>query len=142
MNISRFIAFALCLLMLAVSLEAAKPQAGKKPGKKAQRPATAPVDRIFGARLTDNEGYHNAPAAAETSDGIIYVAWVQYVEGVGDAVVVRGQRREGKQGLTKTTTLTPAPGQFVRPVLAAAKDELWCLWTETRENERAAIWFS
>ena len=117
----------------------------RRPQQQRQQPSTAPSDRVFGARLTSTEGYHAAPAAAETADGTVYVAWVMYVEGQGDMVAVRGQFRSPQRSrATPTQILTPKPGQYIRPVIAAtaAGEQLVCLWTETAESNRAAIWFS
>ena len=89
--------------------------------KKQQQPATAPADRVYGVQLTDDSGYHTAPAAAETTDGAVHVAWIQYVEGQGDSVVTRAQEHAGgKSGATPFHVLSPKPGQFVRPVLAGS----------------------
>src|SRR5688500_6415226 len=57
--------------------------------KKQQQPATSPMGRAYGVQLTDDSGYHTAPAVAETADGSVHVAWIQYVEGQGDSVVTR-----------------------------------------------------
>ncbi len=137
---------AIACLLVGITINAAKPakNAGKqKAAKAAAKPATVPSDRLFAARLTAEEGYHTAPSAAETKDGVVHVAWVQYVEGQGDQVVIRDQvRTEPRGGLTKQITLTSGPGQYIRPVLAAAGDQMWCLWTETQEENRSIIWFS
>src|SRR5688572_20532405 len=110
------------------------------------QPSTAPSDRVFGARLTSTEGYHAAPAAVEAADSTVYVAWVMYVEGQGDMVAVRGQFRGPQRSrATPTQILSPRPGQYIRPVIAAGGaggEQLVCLWTETAEANRAAVWFS
>src|SRR5688500_362583 len=107
------------------------------------QPTTAPTDRVYGARLTTAEGYHAAPSAAEAADGTVYVAWVMYVEGQGDMVAVRGQFRGPQRSrVTPTHVLTAKPGQYIRPVIAASKDQLLCLWTESAESNRSAVWFS
>src|SRR5687768_4749613 len=92
-------------------------QPANKP-KKAQQPATAPSDRVYGVQLTDDNGYHTAPAAAETADGAVHLAWIQYVEGQGDSIVTRAhQRGGGKSAATALHVLSEKPSQFVRPVL-------------------------
>src|SRR5215510_6876266 len=61
----------------------------KKKQPKKEQPATAPSDRVYGVRMTEDEGYHTAPAAAETANGAVHLVWTQYVEGVGDKIVTR-----------------------------------------------------
>src|SRR6187397_1991939 len=96
---------AIACLLVGITINAAKPakNAGKKQAAKVEKkPSTAPSDRVFAARMTAEDGYHTAPSAAETKDRVVHVAWVQYVEGKGDQVVVRDQvRTEPRGGLTK-----------------------------------------
>src|SRR3954467_10992277 len=141
-----------CVVALALAtsfVTAQNAQKGKGKGKGKQRqaqrreqPATQPSDRVYGIRVTEDEGYHTAPAAAEAG-GAVHLVWIQYVEGVGDTVATRAHARSaGKTGATPVQTLSPKPGQYIRPVLAASGDELACFWTETYENNRACIWTS
>src|SRR5918993_11365 len=63
--------------------------------------------------------------------------------GRGNMVAVRGQFRGPQRSrVTPTHILTTTPGQYIRPVIAAAGKDLLCLWTETAEANRSAIWFS
>jgi hypothetical protein len=121
----------------------AQRQQQPQPRQPRQQPSTAPADRVYGVQLTDDSGYHTAPAAAETARGDVHVAWVKFVDGQGDTVVTRAHARAaGKTSATPERVLSHQPGQFVRPVLAASGDDLICLWTETAENNRACIWYS
>jgi hypothetical protein len=124
--------------------QAAAQQQGQQPRKKKkQQPATQPSDRVYGVRMTEDEGYHTAPAAAETANGVTHLVWIQYVEGAGDTIATRSHvRGPGKTHGTGIQTLSSKPGQFIRPVLAASGDELACFWTETAENNRSCIWTS
>jgi hypothetical protein len=117
-----------------------RPQARQQPARKA---TTAPAGIVYGARLTPAEGYHTQPAAAETADGTLWTAWVQYDPGAGDRVLARHQLRgAARAGLSPVAVLTPAPGQYVRPVLAPLGDDLLCLWTATAESDVSAIWYA
>src|SRR5688572_17246622 len=138
----RHVAFVVCVAFLLTS-SAQAGRAQQRQQRARQTPSTAPADRVYGARLTSTEGYHTAPAAAEAADGTVYVAWVMYVEGQGDMIAVRGQFRGPQRSrVTPTHILTTQPGQYIRPVIAAAGKDLLCLWTETAEANRSAIWFS
>src|SRR5688572_29665556 len=138
----RHVAFVVCVAFLLTS-SAQAGRAQQRQQRARQTPSTAPADRVYGARLTSTEGYHNAPAAAEAADGTVYVAWVMYVEGQGDMVAVRGQFRGPQRSrVTPTHILSSKPGQYIRPVIAASGDQLICQWTETAESNHAAIWFS
>src|SRR5687768_13852629 len=136
-----FLASLVCRMCALVNTADAGRAQQRRPQQR-QQPSTAPADRVYGARLTSAEGYHAAPAAAETADGTVYVAWVMYVEGQGDMVAVRGQSRAAQRsGVSPTQILSPKPGQYIRPVIAATGEQLICMWTETAEANRAAIWF-
>jgi hypothetical protein len=53
-------------------------QAQKKP--RPQQPATAPSDRVYGVQLTDDSGYHTAPAAARIEapvERLYQAGWVE-----------------------------------------------------------------
>src|SRR4051794_24485347 len=97
----------------------------KKKQQKKEQPATAPSDRVYGVRMTEDEGYHTAPAAAETADGTVHIVWIEYVENVGDTIVTRDRISTGgvRPGATRPQVLSAKPGQFIRPVLAASGNE-------------------
>jgi hypothetical protein len=148
-----FVASAVFVATAAAQNAAKKGKGGKKrqaqaqqqrqPGQKKPQPSTQPSDRVYGVRMTEDEGYHTAPAAAETADGAVHLVWIQYVEGAGDTIVARSHvRGPGKTKGTGIQTLSPKPGQFIRPVLAASGDDLACFWTETAENNRSCVWTS
>jgi hypothetical protein len=103
---------------------------------------TAPAGIVYGAKLSGAEGYHAQVAACETPDGNLHTAWVTYQENVGDYVFVRSTQKGAKAGLTAITGLTPTPGQYIRPVIAAAGNDLMCLWTTTNETNLSTIWYS
>lgn len=94
-------------------------------------------------QITANEGYHNMPAAAQTEDGTIHTVWVMYVERQGDTIVTRAHARKGAQStLSPVSVLSKRQGQYIRPVIAAAKNHAIAMWTETEENGHAVIWFA
>src|SRR4051794_38871729 len=73
------------ILALVTSFVAAQNAQNKGKGKgkgkqrQAQRreqPATQPSDRVYGIRVTEDEGYHTAPAAAEAG-GAVHLVWIQ-----------------------------------------------------------------
>lgn len=127
----------------APAKDTAKKKPVARPRTKRAKPATAPVDRVYGMQVTTSEGYHNNPAIAEVEGDAVHTAWVMYVEGKGDAVVSRiHTNSKGKSELSPIKILSSHQGQFIRPVIAASKGELLCLWTETTEDAHAAIWFA
>ena len=114
----------------------------------------ARLDIVAGTLLSADGTYDNHPAVAVAADGTTWVAWVRFNPeaprndqsrgGVSpprgaDEVVVTAV----KDGRTSPpAVLSPAPGQYVRPVIAAAGKDLWCLWTATSPDAVASIWHS
>ncbi len=106
------------------------------------------LDTVTGFRLSSEEDYAAYPAAAATADGTVWTAWVRYREGKGDEVVARSlpmaQAGKGRipVRIDPPRVLSPAPGQYIRPVLAAAGGEGWGLWPASEPARPSAIWFT
>src|SRR5262245_26411169 len=86
--------------------------------KKVDEPivAAAKIDARPGTRISAGKTYDNQPAAAATADGRTWIAHVRYTNHKADEVVVVS--RQGNE-ISEPQTLTPAPGQYIRPVLVA-----------------------
>lgn len=135
----------LCLSLGVLTAGAAalalQDQKKKKPQQRRGRqivPA-AKLTVVSGDRLSTGETYDNQPAAAVTADGTTWVAWVRYENRKADEVVAL-PLKEGKK--SKPVVLTAQPGQYIRPALAAAGDEVWCVWTRTEAENLASVWYS
>lgn len=118
--------------------------AAGRPKPKAPKASTAPTDRLYGTRITETEGYNNQPTIAQTEDATIHTVWVMYVEKQGDSIVTRQMNTPNapQASMGPIKILSARQGQYMRPVIAASKDQVLCLWTETMESDRAQIWFS
>jgi hypothetical protein len=94
---------------------------------------------VTGARLSSGGTYDNQPAVAETADGTTWVASVRYHNGKADDVVVLS--RHGEK-MSEAHTITLAPGQYIRPAIAAAGNDVWCVWTTSQPEKLSSIWYS
>ena len=99
--------------------------------------AALPV--VDGAGLSDGKSYDTQPAACTSADGTTHIAWVRYRNRVADELVaaaVRGGKAEAP------VAITPEKGQYIRPAVAAAGADVWCVWTRTEPENVASIWMS
>ncbi len=114
-----------------------------KPPQQARPPEPvvplADVPPVAGVKLSADGTYDNQPAVAETADGTSWVAYVRYHNHKADELVVVS--RKGGEA-SKPHVLSPAPGQFIRPALAARGENVWCVWTVSEPERTASIWFS
>ncbi len=94
---------------------------------------------LEGTRLSAGRTYDNQPACAATADGTVHVAYVRYHNRKADELVVVSHKDGTSSG---PTVLTPEPGQYVRPALAAQENDVWCLWTRTEPDRVATVWYS
>lgn len=130
-------ACALLTVLVGVALQQDPP---KRP-----RPADAPIvpaaalEIVPATRLSAGKTYDNQPAAAETADGTTWIAYVRYTNRKGDEVVAASVR-DGQPA--ETRALTPGPGQYIRPTLAARGNDLWCFWTTTEPENRSTVWYA
>ncbi len=133
------------LLSLAALALAPVPQEkppATPPGARQQQPEIVPaadLQTVAGARLSAGRTYDNQPAVAETSEGTSWVAWVRYYNHQADEIVVAS--RHGDR-LAEPVVLTRRKGQYIRPVLAAAGNEVWCAWTVTEPDKVSTVWYS
>ena len=110
-----------------------------------QQPTTAPVDRVYGVQLTTDDGYHTAPAAAETADGTVHVAWVQYVEGRATRSSVPQPDSRGRQDAGASRRCTSSrQARAVHPPGARGAAAMSCRASgpQPPEANRVGIWFS
>src|SRR5262245_43678346 len=97
----------------------------------------ADMPTVAGTRISSGGTYDNQPAVAETSDGTTWIASVRYHNGKADEVVVAA--RNGEK-ISESQPVTPAPGQYIRPALAASGSNVWCTWTTSQPETLASIW--
>ena len=125
---------------------------GGKPGQRRRAEAAATLPSIPGTLLTKPGSYDGQPSVAVTpagrspgvapgggEAGTTWTAWVGYADRGADDVVVAALT-DGKPG--EPVKISPAPGQYVRPVLASVGDELWCLWTATHPDSTSTVWYA
>jgi hypothetical protein len=122
---------------------------GAQDGAKKQEPAPkkveepilslAKIDAIPGTRISAGKTYDNQPAAAATADGRTWIAYVRYHNHKADEVVVVS--RQGNE-VSEPQAVTPAPGQYIRPVLIAQGNNVSCFWTASEPDRVASIWHS
>lgn len=113
----------------------------KKEPKKVDEPivALANLETLSGTRISAGKTYDNQPAAAATADGRAWIAYVRYQNRKADEVVVVS--RQGEE-TSPPQPLTPAPGQYIRPVLVAHGNDVWCYWTASEPDRVASVWHS
>ncbi len=132
------LAVAACGWILLPSSEAAgeKKKRRRQAEQEAQPAGPGPALPVLkGAPLpTDEDSYDGQPAVAVAPDGAAWTAWVRYGQGA-DGIVACPQGG-------KPQAVTDAPGQYVRPVLAASGESLWCFWTRTEPEALSTVWFS
>jgi len=110
--------------------------------KPEQKPTEIPVvplvelTSVPSSRISTGGTYDNQPAVAEASDGTTWTAWVRFRNHQADEVLVRSSRGGEPQALSAK------PGQYIRPTLAAAGGDLWCLWTTSEPDRVSSIWYS
>lgn len=111
------------------------------PAKKAEEPIlpAAKLEAVAGTRISAGKTYDNQPAAAATSDGRTWIAYVRYENHQADEVVVVSRRGDET---SVPQVLTSAPGQYIRPALAAQGNDVWCFWTTSEPDRVASIWHS
>jgi len=99
-----------------------------------EEPEHAHLEQISARLVTDGKTFGNNPAVAVDSNGNVAVTWIRHTTDKGDEVVVSGP--DGKHPFV----LTPELGQYLRPVLAAAGEQLHCVWTQTNKDQVSTIW--
>ena len=128
-----------------VAVCAASQDAPKKqdpaPKKKPAEPIVeaAKLETLPGTRISAGKTYDNQPAAAATADGRTWIAYVRYQNRRADEIVVVS--RQGEE-ISAPQTLTAAPGQYIRPVLVAQGNDVWCFWTASEPDRVATVWHS
>jgi hypothetical protein len=113
----------------------------KTPGPKAADPIVAAPELplIQASRLSSGGTYDNQPAVTEAADGTTWTAWIRFKNHGADEVVVSA-RRNGSTAPPQV--LSPRPGQYIRPALAASGSEVWCVWTTSEPDRVSSIWYS
>ncbi len=140
----RFRLAALSAILVATGAVAVAIQQPAEPKKAPDPTAVAIVQAgdlptVASVRLSGGGTYDNQPSVAETADGTTWVASIRYHNGKADDVCVVS--RKGDKG-SDPQTLTPAPGQYIRPSLAASGTDVWCVWTTSQPDKTATIWIS
>jgi hypothetical protein len=129
-------------LALATGLVAAGALVQQEPQRRrrADQPIVPAADlpTVEGSLVSPGKTYDNQPAVAETADGTTWVAWVRYTNRNADEIVVQARKGEGAGELE---VLTP-PGQYIRPALAAAGNDVWCVWTRSEPDRVSSIWYA
>jgi len=90
-------------------------------------------------RVSTPGSWDNHPAATVTADGTVWIVRVRHHEGDGDDVAVVPWKAGSAGSLH---VLTPARGQYIRPVIAAVGEEPWCVWTVSEPDRASSIWYS
>ena len=141
MRIRDIVGFVIGVVAIVAVCTAAQ-DGGKKPEpKKVEEPiqALAKIDTVPGSRISAGKSYDNQPAAAATADGRTWIAYVRYHNHKADEVAVVSRQGDG---VSEPQILTPAPGQYIRPVVIAHGNEVWCYWTTSEPDRVATIWAS
>src|SRR2546422_2345143 len=128
------------LLVVAISAGAAAlaiQDAKKKNPNTVDIVSAAEIPVVAGTRLSSGGTYDNQPAVAESADGTTWIASIRYHNAKADEVVVYS--RKGEKA-SEPQVLTPAPGQYIRPALAASGSDVWCVWTTSQPDKVASIW--
>ncbi len=95
-----------------------------------------PLETVSATRITDGKTFSNNPAGTIDHDGTVWTTWIQHhTDAEQDEVVVA---RAGE----KPVVLTATRGQYLRPVIAAAGDQLLCVWTTTQHDHVSTVWQS
>ena len=125
-----------------------QPQAGgpRRAGRRANKVNSeppAPLYDVNSIKLTNGSDYDSQPSVTQLPNGDTYLAWVRYSPAKLDEVAVMLVRGGiPRQRLVNWKVVSGKPGQFIRPVIAAAGEDILCFWTQTNESQLAAIWYA